>query len=47
MSDMKKPNFKGADTEQAIISEMTACSVSAPLKFGFFISLIGILRVWI
>jgi hypothetical protein len=22
MSDMKKPNFKGADTEQAIISEM-------------------------
>ena len=22
MGDMKKPNFKGADTEQAIISEM-------------------------
>jgi hypothetical protein len=22
MSDMKKPNFKGADTEQAIIAEM-------------------------
>ena len=22
MSDMKKPNFKGRDTEQAIISEM-------------------------
>ena len=22
MSDMKKPNFKGADTKQAVISEM-------------------------